>query len=139
MTSARTIRSLAITASVVAVACVGAAPAPAMFGSQSQASEPPVAQDLRSPDTRDAAGGYAPSSVPGTVAVTRDLRSPDTRDAAVGYDPQPVPQPATLAIADEGFDWASAAIGGAVLGGLVLLIAALRPTRFIHHRGALHT
>ena len=137
MTSARTIRSLAITASVATLASVGAAPAtadvrPGVGGVPSLR----VAQDLRSPDTRDAASGYSPSNA--AEPVVRDLRSPDTRDAAAGYDPQPVPEPATFAISDDGFDWVSAAIGGAVLGGLVLLIVAFRPTRFIH-RGALHT
>ena len=48
-------------------------------------------QDLRSPDTRDAAEGYAPPP-PSSIAAPadsayQDLRSPDTRDAAEGYAP----------------------------------------------------
>lgn len=50
-------------------------------------------QDLRSPDTRDAAEGYAPpppsSIAAGTGSAYEDLRSPDTRDAAEGYAPSP--------------------------------------------------
>jgi hypothetical protein len=50
-------------------------------------------QDLRSPDTRDAAEGYAPPP-PSSIAAPagsayQDLRSPDTRDAAEGYAPSP--------------------------------------------------
>jgi hypothetical protein len=44
-------------------------------------SESGSAQDLRSPDARDA----------GLTAITQDLRSPDARDAAAGYHPTPVP------------------------------------------------
>ncbi len=50
-------------------------------------------QDLRSPDTRDAAEGYAPpppsSIAESTGSAYQDLRSPDTRDAAEGYAPSP--------------------------------------------------
>jgi hypothetical protein len=87
-----------------------------------QAQEPVSVgtQDLRSPDTRDAASGYDPKPVP--VGTTQDLRSPDTRDVAIGYDPEPVavaaPEPSG---SGEGFDWVSAAIGAAAIGGLSLL------------------
>jgi hypothetical protein len=75
-------------------------------------------QDLRSPDTRDLADGYAPGS-------SQDLRAPDTRDAAEGYQPELPQQP----VADEpsepsGFDWVSAAIGAIAAGALSLVLIA---------------
>jgi hypothetical protein len=84
-------------------------------------------QDLRSPDTRDQADGYAPGNA-------QDLRSPDTVDAAGGYHPTVAQQP----VADEpsepsGFDFVSAAIGAIAAGAVALvLMAALglrRPPR----------
>ena len=97
--------------------------------------------DLRSPDTRDAASGFDPKPVP--VGTTRDLRSPDTRDVAIGYDPEPVavalPEPSG---SGERFDWVTAAIGGAAVGGLMLLLFDLSIGRGgvgrIGRRGALH-
>ena len=73
-------------------------------------------QDLRSPDTRDLAEGYAPGTA-------QDLRSPDTRDLAEGYQPELPTQP----VADEpsepsGFDFVSAAIGAIAAGGVALLL-----------------
>jgi hypothetical protein len=76
-------------------------------------------QDLRSPDTRDLAEGYAPGNA-------QDLRSPDTRDLAQGYQPELPAQP----VADEpsepsepsGFDFVSAAIGAIAAGGIALLL-----------------
>ena len=138
MTTTRTHRSLAMTATIAALACATAAPAPAMPGPEFRGSEAPVVQDLRSPDAIDAANGYSPSAAPEPVAVSSDLRSPDVRDAAAGYDPQPVNRTVTFTSPDDGFDWLSAAIGGAVLGGLILLLVAFRPTH-LGHRGALHT
>jgi hypothetical protein len=74
-------------------------------------------QDLRTPDTRDAAGA---------AQIPRDLRSPDTRDAAAGRGsfsaPQvtviKVPQPAPSA---GGIDWGDAGIGAGAAIGLTLL------------------
>ena len=101
-------------------------------------------QDLRSPDTRDVANGYDPKPVP--VGSTQDLRSPDTRDVAIGYDPEPVavvaPEPVS---SGDGFDWVSAAIGAAAIGGLILLLVGFTNGRGGHgvgrlgRRGALHT
>jgi hypothetical protein len=75
-------------------------------------------QDLRNPDTRDLADGYAPGNA-------QDLRSPDTRDAAEGYQPELPTQP----VADEpsepsGFDFVSAAIGAIAAGALALVLVA---------------
>lgn len=102
---------------LIAIGCVLAAvPAAAPAQSSSSASE---AQDLRSPDARDA----------GLTPITRDdLRSPDTRDAAEGYHPTaiagavPVADAATAPAT--GFDWTAALVGAAAAVGLVLLMAA---------------
>ena len=111
----------------VAVAALAASPAAAQ-------------QDLRMPDTRDAASGrwvmpeeglpaYPTPSVP--AQPKQDLRSPDTRDAAAGRGtsdapqvtvvklPQPVPAPAS----DGGIDWADAGMGAAIV--LVLSAASV--------------
>jgi hypothetical protein len=85
-------------------------------------------QDLRSPDTRDAAQA---------AQAAQDLRSPDTRDAAEGRSthnsPQVVivraqPQPAPA----DGLDWADAGIGAGTLAGLGLI--GLGGALFIVHR-----
>ena len=91
-------------------------------------------QDLRSPDTRDAANGSSPSAV-------QDLRSPDARDAAIGYAPQPVSEPVVTGGSGDGFDWVSGAIGAAVVGGLILMLLAFTTmhTRRGVGRHALHT
>ena len=75
-------------------------------------------QDLRAPDTRDQADGYAPGTA-------QDLRMPDTVDAANGYQPELPTQP----VADEpsepsGFDFVSAAIGAIAAGALSLVLIA---------------
>jgi hypothetical protein len=104
-------------------------------------------QDLRSPDTRDAALASAASDYqdlrsPDTrdAAVTseaqgyQDLRSPDTRDAAAGVPPSPTPTPTS---ADTGTDWGDVWI---VAGGVLLLVglgvAALFSRRRITARKA---
>ena len=85
---------------------------------QSQVSPP---QDLRSPDARDAARS------PGIVEATsgpQDLRSPDTRDAARGVDVRDVGpvQPVTADSPDSGFQWGDAGIGAAGMLGLVAIV-----------------
>jgi hypothetical protein len=62
------------------------------------------AQDLRSPDARDA-------------AASQDLRSPDAADAATAAPTIELSSP-------EGFDWASAGIGAGGSLGLILVVAA---------------
>jgi hypothetical protein len=111
-----------ITAAALTVLAVVAFAAPA------GATEP--AQDLRSPDARDAA--LMPKLYYEEPA--QDLRSPDTRDAAlaaqgllelkptttVGIDR--TPGAATVATpADGGFDWVDAAIGAAGALGIAML------------------
>ena len=96
-------------------------------------------QDLRSPDARDAANGYSPTS-PTSEPVVQDLRSPDTRDAAIGYAPEPVPEPLVTGGSSDGFDWVSGAIGAACVGGLILLLLGfMGPRRGAGRRHALHT
>jgi hypothetical protein len=74
-------------------------------------------QDLRSPDTRDAA----------TRAETKqDLRSPDARDAGEGRGTYTAPNVMIVKVpepvqADDGLDWADAGIGAGGLLGLMLL------------------
>src|SRR4051794_20086587 len=77
-------------------------------------------QDLRSPDTRDAAAAAAPPA-------GQDLRSPDARDAGVGRGTFSAPRvtvirvPERTTTASAGFDWRDAAVGAAALLGLVLV------------------
>jgi hypothetical protein len=98
------------------------------------------AQDLRSPDARDAAEHMGIYDL--GVTPTQDLRSPDARDAA--RDAQPFSTPATPPVADvtpateSGFDWGDAGIGAAVMlalltigaGSLLLLAGPRRRRRF---------
>ena len=75
---------------------------------------PPAAaqQDLRSPDTRDAA----------ERGHMQDLRMPDTQDSAVGrgLESAPVVEFVDVPHAD-GFDWTDAAAGAATAIGIVLV------------------
>jgi len=73
-------------------------------------------QDLRSPDTRDAANAAA--------GHRQDLRSPDAIDAAEGRTPTrtPIVVPVVLRrveVEPDGFDWGDAGIGAA--SGLTVL------------------
>lgn len=83
--------------------------------------------DLRSPDARDA-GPVAPTVAPAPAgAGYTDLRSPDARDAARSYASTPT---VTAASTADGFDWASALIGAAAGAGILLaLLAALTGSR----------
>ena len=86
-------------------------------------------QDLRSPDARDAA------RTPDTV-LPQDLRSPDARDA--GRPPVQVPTPVVeiREAPGNGFDWGDAGIGAAgilallsIAGGLALMVTGRRRRR----------
>jgi hypothetical protein len=82
-----------------------------------------AAQDLRSPDARDA-------------TTSQDLRSPDARDAAtrapVGHEP--IPAPRIVRITPDQFDWGDAGIGaGGTLG--LLLIATGAGMALVRRRG----
>jgi hypothetical protein len=81
-----------------------------------------ASQDLRSPDTRDAA--LAP-------VRPQDLRSPDTRDAAAGRGIRHAPEVTVVKLtapapaADRGIDWGDAGIGAATLLALMMLGGAV--------------
>jgi hypothetical protein len=79
-------------------------------------------QDLRSPDTRDAATHYH-SDYASDATRAQDLRSPDARDAARGIaaSRSPVRTVHVVDTVPAGFSWADAAIGAATSLGLVLL------------------
>jgi hypothetical protein len=74
------------------------------------------AQDLRSPDSRDAAEGAL------GAAPAQDLRSPDTRDAAVAQ--RSIRPVRVIQFGDNGFHWADAAVGAGGALGLVLVLGA---------------
>jgi hypothetical protein len=91
-------------------------------------------QDLRSPDTRDAAlAAEAQRGQPG-----QDLRSPDARDAADGRGTFNAPEVTVVKVTKTslpvsgGFDWADAGIGAGGLLGLMLL--GLGGTFMVLHR-----
>ena len=99
-------------ATALTAAALGVAPAAAL-------AQP---QDLRSPDTRDAAAAQTQSPAP----PSQDLRSPDARDNAVGYSPSLPPEPVTASVSSpsgDGFDWVSAALGAGA--GALLLLALM--------------
>ena len=88
-------------------------------------------QDLRSPDTRDAATRVEPK---------QDLRSPDARDASQGRGTYTAPDVVVVKVpdpvpADGGINWADAGIGAGGLLGLVLL-AAGGSLAVVHRRQA---
>jgi hypothetical protein len=70
-------------------------------------------QDLRSPDTRDAAE---------RVQRTQDLRMPDTQDAAIGRGPEDAPVVEFVDVPEaDRFDVTDAVLGAAAGIGLVLI------------------
>jgi hypothetical protein len=96
------------------------------------ASEESSYQDLRSPDARDAA--QLPRN-----GVPQDLRSPDARDA--GRPPVEVPPPVVeiREVPARGFDWGDAGVGAAgivalfsIAAGVALLAGGRRRRRGLH-------
>jgi hypothetical protein len=90
------------------------------------AAEAQSYQDLRSPDARDA------GSTPDTQAV-QDLRSPDARDAGRPAIRVPTPVVEIREAPSSGFDWGDAGIGAAgmlalfsIAGGVSLMVSARR-------------
>ena len=95
------------------------------------AAEEQSYQDLRSPDARDAATAS-------TQTAYQDLRSPDARD--VGREPVTVqiPEPVVQIreVPGSGFDWGDAGIGAAgllallsITGGVTLMVLGRRRRR----------
>ena len=82
------------------------------------------AQDLRSPDARDASSTATAPSV-----SSADLRSPDAQDAGA-----PLPaQPLIVKIpSSRGFDWDSAGIGAG--GGIGVILIGLAGAFAVTHR-----
>jgi hypothetical protein len=89
-------------------------------------------QDLRSPDSRDAAGVAAPIERPAEPG--QDLRLPDARDAARDLPPVHVPAPIVeiRQVPSDGFDWGDAGIGAA--GMLALFSIAAGSTVLVTNR-----
>ena len=115
----RTTTTHRITSYVVAALVAAAATAPT-------ASARP--QDLRMPDTRDAAA---------RAQERQDLRMPDTRDAAAGRGTESAPIVEFVEVPEpqpQGFDWADAGLGalagiGVLLVGVGGTIATVRVRR----------
>jgi hypothetical protein len=65
-----------------------------------------------------------PPDASGTAVAKQDLRSPDTRDAALGREIVVVPviSDRRPAEATGGFDWSDAALGSGMTAGLMLLL-----------------
>jgi hypothetical protein len=63
----------------------------------------------------------------GTAVAQQDLRSPDTRDAALGRKivVVPVTSDRRPAVAAGGFDWSDAAVGSGITAGLMLLLGGV--------------
>ena len=86
----------------------------------------PAYVDLRSPDARDAARAAALDNEPRGSAPSQDLRSPDTRDAARASATPASPQPVAQPSAPDSDGWLIPAIVGAALA---LMLATLLTTR----------
>jgi hypothetical protein len=99
-----------LTRSIAVAIVVSAALAPAAAAQQ----------DLRMPDTRDAAR---------QAEERQDLRMPDTRDRAEGRGPETAPIVEFVEVREpNGFDWADAGLGAGAGVGLVLIGAGTAMT-----------
>jgi hypothetical protein len=131
-------RTQLITTAALVAACI----VPAATGAQGQdlrspdtrdaaaAAEAQSYQDLRSPDARDA--GRIPND-----QVTQDLRSPDARDAGRTPVESPAPVVEIREVPGNGFDWGDAGIGAAgtlalfsIAAGLALMVGGRRRRGF---------
>lgn len=89
-------------------------------------------QDLRSPDSRDAAT---------RAEAKQDLRSPDARDAGAGRGTYTAPNVMVVKVpppvpAEGGIDWADAGIGAG--GLLALMLLGLASSLAVVHRRQAH-
>ena len=131
-------------AAAIAVA-IAATAAPTASADDHWRTQPAPPQDLRSPDTRDAAqhrGLYQPIRPQDQPQPPQDLRNPDTRDFADGRGTYNAPEvvvvkaPPVAQPTATGIDWQDVGIGaGGLLGaslialGGTLLIVQRRGTR----------
>jgi hypothetical protein len=138
-----------ITAPLAAVLAAATLATPAIARPSVAAAQPsdpvtPSAQNLSSPDARDAA---RTAGLAGTTSRPRqDLRSPDARDAAAGRGTLTAPEvtvikvPSPAPSAHGGVDWADAAIGAAGAAGLLAIslagVTTLRRRHSSTHAGA---
>ena len=99
-----------------------------------RAAEAGPGQDLRSPDTRDAARAAEPQQQ--VVPTGQDLRSPDSRDAADGRGTFNAPEVTVVKVSEPsssgGLDWGDVGIGAGSLLGLILV--GLGSTLLVVHR-----
>lgn len=81
-----------------------------------------ASQDLRPPDVKDAAEGRGPyANDQGPYVLERDYGSPDAVDAARDLPPVQIPAPVVeVTESPSGFDWSDAGIGAA---GMLALTA----------------
>jgi hypothetical protein len=81
-----------------------------------------------------------PLNTPATATAQQDLRLPDTRDAALGRRIVVVPvisdrRPAEAA---GGFDWSDAALGSGITAGLMLLLGGAGALTLLRGRSESH-
>jgi hypothetical protein len=118
--SLTTRKPLAVLLSVLSLAGVGSAASAIALATAAEAARGHY-QDLRSPDTRDAATRGA-----GVTAPRQDLRSPDARDAATHPRStliQPEPIVRVVKTTSDDFEWGDAAIGASGTLALMLVLA----------------
>jgi hypothetical protein len=137
----RLTRTATVALAVVATAAPAASAMPA-DGIGTTATQQ-QAQDLRSPDTRDAAEGRRVYTPVPAEPQAQDLRSPDTRDFAAGRgtynspdvvvvkSPASAPAPTTAG----GIDWEDVGIGAGALFS-VALIGLGGALAIVHRRGS---
>jgi hypothetical protein len=127
---------LAIVAGAIAAPAASAGLPPEHASAAQAAADAHTKQDFRNPDNR--------SQSP--VAGKQDLRSPDTVDAAAGRGTFSAPDVVVVKVDDptaqpvaDGLDWGDAGIGAGVIAGLSLLTlgAGLVLTQRRHARTAI--
>ena len=116
-------KTILTTAAILALSATPASAAYSDVHSAPPSSAAEETQDLRMPDTRDAAAASAASDAQRPYVLQRDYGSPDAVDAARDLPPVQIPAP-VLASAEpaSGFDWGDAGFGAA--GMLALLSIA---------------
>ena len=129
-----------------AILALSATPASAVYSDHAAppSSAAEETQDLRMPDTRDAAAASSASDDQRPYVLQRDYGSPDTVDAARDLPPVQIPAPVVASAEPaSGFDWGDAGFGAAgmlallsIAGGSALLLTGRK--RRNHVRVATH-